>query len=111
VWALEQVRREPASRVGHPQRERFAAAAKRDLDALRPDGEIKFVIADRSDYEWARETVRSRDLTSRHAVLFSPVFGELEYEDLASWILEDGLPVRLQIQLHKHIWDPARRGV
>ena len=82
-----------------------------NLDLLPANGEIKFVIADRFDYEWARETVRGRDLAARHVVLFSPVFGELGYEDLASWILEDRLPVRFQAQLHKHIWDPARRGV
>ena len=82
-----------------------------NLDRLPASGEIKFVIADRFDYEWARETVRGRDLAARHVVLFSPVFGELGYEDLASWILEDRLPVRFQAQLHKHIWDPARRGV
>ena len=82
-----------------------------NLDRLPASGEIKFVIADRFDYEWARETVRGRDLATRHVVLFSPVFGELAYEDLASWILEDRLPVRFQPQLHKHIWDPARRGV
>jgi 7-carboxy-7-deazaguanine synthase len=82
-----------------------------NLDILPANGEIKFVIADRFDYEWARETVRGRDLAARHVVLFSPVFGELGYEDLASWILEDRLPVRFQAQLHKHIWDPARRGV
>lgn len=82
-----------------------------NLDKLPASGEIKFVMADRFDYEWARETVRGRDLASRHLVLFSPVFGELEYEELASWILEDRLPVRFQPQLHKHIWDPAQRGV
>jgi len=74
-------------------------------------GEIKFVIADRRDYEWARDAVRARGLASRFPVLFSPVFGELPYEQLAAWILEDRLPVRFQAQLHKHIWDPARRGV
>ena len=82
-----------------------------NLERLPKSGEIKFVIADRFDYEWARETVRGRDLSARHVVLFSPVFGELAYEDLASWILEDRLPVRFQMQMHKHIWDPSRRGV
>jgi len=82
-----------------------------NLERLPESGEIKFVIADRFDYEWSRETVRGRDLASRHIVLFSPVFGELSYEDLASWILEDRLPVRFQMQQHKHIWDPTRRGV
>jgi len=82
-----------------------------NLEHLPKSGEIKFVIADRFDYEWARETVRGRDLALRNVVLFSPVFGELAYEDLASWILEDRLPVRFQMQQHKHIWDPTRRGV
>jgi 7-carboxy-7-deazaguanine synthase len=82
-----------------------------NLDRLPSTGEIKFVIADRFDYEWARETVRGRDLVSRHIVLFSPVYGELAYEELASWILEDRLPVRFQVQMHKHIWDASKRGV
>jgi 7-carboxy-7-deazaguanine synthase len=82
-----------------------------NLERLPVSGEIKFVVADRFDYEWSRETVRGRDLAARHVVLFSPVFGELAYEDLASWILEDRLPVRFQMQQHKHIWDPERRGV
>jgi 7-carboxy-7-deazaguanine synthase len=82
-----------------------------NLDRLPPGGEIKFVIADRFDYEWAREVTRTRDLAARHPVLFSPVHGELLYRDLASWILEDRLSVRFQAQLHKHIWEPDRRGV
>jgi 7-carboxy-7-deazaguanine synthase len=82
-----------------------------NLDRLPPGGEIKFVITDREDYTWARNVVRSRDLGGRHPVLFSPAFGELDYATLASWILEDRLPVRFQTQLHKHIWDPGRRGV
>ena len=82
-----------------------------NLDRLRPSGEVKFVIADRSDYDWAKEVVESKGLATRHAVLFSPVFGELSYENLASWILEDRLPVRFQAQIHKHIWEPSRRGV
>ncbi len=82
-----------------------------NLDRLGADGEVKFVIADRRDYEWAREIVRARDLTKRFIVLFAPVFGELDYADLAAWILEDGLAVRLQLQIHKHIWEPSRRGV
>jgi 7-carboxy-7-deazaguanine synthase len=82
-----------------------------NLKHLSPESEVKFVIADRADYEWARDTVRTRELAGTHPVLFSPVFEELVYADLASWILEDRLPVRLQIQLHKHIWDPTRGGV
>jgi 7-carboxy-7-deazaguanine synthase len=82
-----------------------------NLDRLGPDGEVKFVIADRRDYEWAREVVRSHELARRFGVLFAPVFGELDYADLAAWILADHLDVRLQLQIHKHIWEPSRRGV
>jgi 7-carboxy-7-deazaguanine synthase len=82
-----------------------------NLDRLGADGEVKFVIADRRDYEWSREIVRTRGLAERFAVLFAPVFGELDYADLAAWILDDRLAVRLQLQIHKHIWEPSRRGV
>ena len=89
-------------------------AARNDwanLDRLRIGGEVKFVIADRADYEWARDVVVSRGLTARFPVLFSPVFDELSLRDLAGWILTDRLAVRLQTQLHKHVWEPSRRGV
>ena len=82
-----------------------------NLGHLDQDDEIKFVICDRADYEWARGVVAEHDLTSRHAVLFSPSFGQLPADELAAWILEDRLPVRLQLQLHKFIWSPAARGV
>lgn len=82
-----------------------------NLERLSRDGEVKFVIADRHDYEWARGVVKDRRIPERNTVLFSPVFDEMNYEHLASWILEDRLPVRLQLQLHKHIWEPTRRGV
>ena len=82
-----------------------------NLDRLRPGGEVKFVIVDRVDYEWARAVVHHRDLGARYPVHFAPVFGRLAYEDLVAWILEDRLAVRFQAQLHKHIWAPDRRGV
>lgn len=81
-----------------------------NLDVLRPGDEIKFVIADRADYEWAREMVRARKL-SRWTVLFSPVWNQLGLLSLSEWILADALPVRLQTQLHKHIWGPDVKGV
>lgn len=81
-----------------------------NLDRLRHHDEIKFVIADRDDYEWAREVVRDRDL-GRWTVLFSPVYGKLGLKPLAEWILEDRLPVRLQTQLHKEIWGADATGV
>jgi 7-carboxy-7-deazaguanine synthase len=83
-----------------------------NLDYLTRRDEVKFVIADRRDYEWARDATVRRGLAARvNAVLLSPVFGRLEPPMLASWILEDRLPVRMQLQLHKHIWSPSARGV
>ena len=83
----------------------------RNLDVLRSGDEIKFVIASRADYEWAAETVRSRRLAGRATVLFSPVHDRLPGGELARWVLSDGLPVRVQIQLHKHLWPGVVRGV
>jgi 7-carboxy-7-deazaguanine synthase len=81
-----------------------------NLDDLRPTDEVKFVIKDRQDYEYARDVVRSRSLPGRcAAVLFSPVHGVMNSRELAEWILADRLPVRLQA--HKFIWDPSTRGV
>ncbi len=83
-----------------------------NLSALGRRDEIKFVIKDRVDYEFARESVRERHLDQRgHRVLFSPVHGELAPQVLAAWLLEDRLAVRLQLQLHKLIWGPDARGV
>lgn len=82
-----------------------------NLDRLRPEhDEIKFVICDRADYKWARSQVVDRSL-DRFTVHFSPEFETMDRRELASWILSDGLPVRLQLQLHKFVWDPAKRGV
>jgi 7-carboxy-7-deazaguanine synthase len=83
-----------------------------NLDALRSHDEVKFVIKDRADYEYARTVVREHDLASKtEAVLFSPVHAALAPADLAKWLLEDHLPVRLQLQQHKYVWDPQARGV
>jgi len=75
-----------------------------NLDELRPPDELKFVLCDRADYDWAKEMCVQYDLPSRCAILFSPVHGALDAADLAGWILADNLPVRLQIQLHKYLW-------
>ncbi|HKO56772.1 MAG TPA: radical SAM protein [Thermoanaerobaculia bacterium] len=72
--------------------------------------EIKFVLADRTDYDWARAAIEERGL-ERFTVLFSPVWGELELKPLAEWMLADRVPARLQTQLHKHIWGADARGV
>ena len=83
-----------------------------NLDRLRPHDEVKFVIKDRADYEFARDVVRQRDLAARAAAVhFSPVHGEMDLRTLSEWVLADRLPVRVQVQLHKYIWDPSTRGV
>jgi len=83
-----------------------------NVAALRPRDEVKFVIADRRDYEWSKDVVATHGLAARCGqVLFAPVFGVMTPADLAGWILEDGLPVRLQLQLHRIIWPAANRGV
>ncbi len=83
-----------------------------NLDALRATDELKFVIKDRGDYEYARDVVARHTLAGRcAAVHFSPVHGVQDAKELAAWVLEDRLPVRVQLQLHKFIWDPSTRGV
>jgi 7-carboxy-7-deazaguanine synthase len=82
-----------------------------NVERLRPQDEAKFVIQDRSDYEWAKSILDRFQLTDRCAVHFSPVFGALDPRQLAEWLLADRLPIRLQLQLHKHIWAPNMRGV
>ena len=82
-----------------------------NLSRLAAKDEAKFVLADRVDYDWAREILAQYDLTSRCSVLFSPVFGSLDARELAEWILADKLSVRFQMQLHKYIWAPDMRGV
>jgi 7-carboxy-7-deazaguanine synthase len=83
-----------------------------NLDVLAPHDEVKFVIADRSDFDYAVDIVRHRRLAGRcAAILFSPVHGMLHPRTLSEWILADGVPARLQVQLHKYIWPPSTRGV
>lgn len=83
-----------------------------NLEWLTPRDEVKFVLSDRGDYEWARELTLRHDLARRvNAVLLSPVFGRLAPRDLADWLLQDRLAARMQLQMHKHIWPPDQRGV
>jgi 7-carboxy-7-deazaguanine synthase len=83
-----------------------------NLDALAPHDEVKFVIKDRVDYEFARDVIARYGLADRAAaVLLSPVHGVIEPRTLSEWILADHLPARLQVQLHKYIWTPTTRGV
>lgn len=79
---------------------------------LKSADEVKFVLASRRDYEWAREQILKFALHQRvAAVLLSAVFGKLEPAQIAAWMLADNLPARLQLQLHKIVWEPGRRGV
>ncbi len=95
-----------------------------NLAALTPHDELKFVLTDRTDYEFARDFVAQHQLAGRvHAILFSPAFNKeasgardtshclLDPEQLAQWILADNVPARLSLQIHKLIWDPAAKGV
>lgn len=83
----------------------------KNLSRLAPHDEIKFVIGDRNDYEWSREILKKYELEEKANVLFSPVFEVVSLRLLAEWILKDNLSVRLQTQLHKHIWDKHATGV
>jgi 7-carboxy-7-deazaguanine synthase len=83
-----------------------------NLDRLRPRDEVKFVIKDRGDYEYARDVISQYDLPKRAAAIhLSPVHGVMNPRTLSEWVLADNLPVRVQLQLHKYIWEPDTRGV
>ncbi len=82
-----------------------------NLERLRPGDELKFVLADRRDYDWAARIVRSGRVPEYVPVLLSPVWGELDPAELAGWMLADRLPARLQLQLHKLLWPDRLRGV
>lgn len=82
-----------------------------NLALLKPIDEVKFVVCDRSDFDWAVAQIRAHRLTDRVPVLISAVSGRLDPADLAAWVLETQLPLRLQVQLHKILWHPSARGV
>lgn len=82
-----------------------------NLDALRASDEVKFVLASRDDYEWARDVIRERGLEGRLTVLLSVSHGAVAHRDVVEWMLEDGLEVRFQVQMHKVVWEPLARGV
>jgi 7-carboxy-7-deazaguanine synthase len=82
-----------------------------NLNYLKAQDEIKFVISDRSDFDWAIKTIRDKNLSARCNLLISPVFGRVDLTQLAAWILEAKLPLRLQLQLHKFIWGADKTGV
>lgn len=82
-----------------------------NIDRLNNRDEVKFVIGDRADYDWACDLIKRLDLANRCTVLISTVFGKLEPVTLTQWMLDDNLPARFQLQMHKYIWDPKKRGV
>ena len=87
---------------------------KNNLDNLKlllPHDEVKFVILDKKDYEWSRDIIKRYKINETAHILISPVFDKLELKEIVKWILEDRLPVRLQTQLHKIIWDKNTIGV
>ena len=95
----------PAS--GEAHRNRWS-----NLEFIGPRDEIKFVLADRADYEWMRQAIAAHGLAARTpALLASTVFGRLAVKDLVAWVLEDALPVRVQLQMHKLIWGEHAQGV
>ncbi len=82
-----------------------------NLDYIKPTDEIKFVIGTLEDYEWAKEMIDKYSLIKKCSILFSVVFGQLEPVKLVEWILKDNLQVRFQLQAHKFIWEPSKKGV
>ncbi len=84
----------------------------RVLESMNENDELKFVLGDRTDYDWAVKLIRERRLDEKpYGLLFSTVFGKLEPRQLAEWIIADRLPVRFQLQQHKYVWPPDARGV
>jgi len=75
-----------------------------NLDLIKPKDEIKFVLCSREDYDWAKDVIAEHDLASKCGVLFSPVYQQVNPTQLAEWVLQDKLPVRMQVQLHKILW-------
>jgi 7-carboxy-7-deazaguanine synthase len=83
-----------------------------NIEHLAKRDEVKFVIGSREDYEWSREQVRAHHLDERcGCVLFSPIFDRIAPREIVDWVVEDKLPVRFQLQMHKFIWDPKQKGV
>jgi 7-carboxy-7-deazaguanine synthase len=94
-----------------PDSGELASTRWENLELLKPSDQVKFVLASEGDFRWASEVIRKHGLDRRLTVLLSPVFGKVTPLDLATWLLASGLHVRMQLQMHKHIWDPRARGV
>ncbi|SVB85429.1 uncharacterized protein METZ01_LOCUS238283 [marine metagenome] len=81
------------------------------VNDLQPHDEVKFVIGDREDFDWAKEMLNKYSLNEKCSILFSPTFGKIDPSLIVEWILEGDIPVRMQLQMHKHIWESAGKGV
>jgi len=82
-----------------------------NLENLNSTTELKFVVGDKNDFDWSISVIEKNKLNQKNKIIFSPVFGQLENEKLAEWILESKLPIRMQLQIHKYIWHPDKKGV
>jgi len=83
----------------------------KNLELVTDKDEVKFVIKDRADFDWAMSLIKEHDLESKTQLLISPVYGEMNEEKLTEWLLESGIDARMQVQLHKIIWGPEKTGV
>ena len=83
----------------------------KNINYVKNNDQIKFVIGDRKDYEWTKKKILELDLNSKCEILLSPVYNQIEPKEIVDWILEDNLNVRFQLQLHKEIWPESERGV
>ena len=81
------------------------------VDNLQPHDEVKFVLGNREDFDWAKDRITEYSLDKICTVLFSPTFGEMDPQQIVEWILAENLPVRMQMQMHKMIWNPDKQGV
>jgi 7-carboxy-7-deazaguanine synthase len=82
-----------------------------NLEYLKRTDEVKFVIVDKSDYDWSKKFIEKYHLDARCRVLLSPAFGKLEPSELSRWMIEDRIPARLNLQMHKYIFGPDKKGV
>ena len=81
------------------------------VNDLQPHDEVKFVIGNREDFDWANEMLNKYSLNEKCSILFSPTFGKIDPSLIVEWILEGDIPVRMQLQMHKHIWESEGKGV
>jgi 7-carboxy-7-deazaguanine synthase len=82
-----------------------------NINYLKPNDEVKFIIEDREDYEWAKMKIRQYNLNKKSKILMSPSYNKIEEKEIVDWILKDNLNVKFQIQLHKIIWKDTDKGV